>query len=109
MKKLYLIAALAAFAASPAFAQTHAGGHEGHTAAPAAAKTAQGSGVVKSVDAKAGKVTLHHGPVAALGWPAMIMAFKAAPQLLQGVKAGQKVKFTVVDGQTPELTALAPQ
>jgi Cu(I)/Ag(I) efflux system protein CusF len=107
VNKLFLIAALAAFAASPALAQ-HAG-HEGHAAAPAAAKSAQGTGVVKKVDAKAGEITLHHGPIAALGWPAMTMAFKAQPQLLQGLKAGQKVKFTAVDGQTPELTAISAQ
>jgi Cu(I)/Ag(I) efflux system protein CusF len=107
VNKLYLIAALAAFAASPALAQ-HAG-HEGHAAAPAAAKTGQGSGVVKKIDAKAGQVTLHHGPLPALGWPAMTMDFKAQPQLLEGVKSGQKVKFTAVDGKTPEITAISPQ
>jgi Cu(I)/Ag(I) efflux system protein CusF len=47
--------------------------------------------------------------VAALGWPAMTMDFKAAPDVLKGAKAGQKVKFTVVDGETPEVTALSPQ
>ena len=107
MNKLHLIAAIATFAASPALAQHD--GHEGHMAAPAAAKSGQGTGVVKSIDAKAGKLTLHHGPVAALGWPAMTMEFKAAPQLLQGVKTGQKVKFTAVDGETPEVTAISPQ
>lgn len=107
MKKLPLIVALAVAAATPAFAQHD--GHDAPAAAPAAAKSGQGSGVVKAVDAKAGKVTLHHGPVPALGWAAMTMEFKAAPQLLQGVKGGQKVKFTAVDGETPEVTALSPQ
>ena len=107
MKTLALAAALALLAAPAAFAQDHAG-HEGHAAAPAA-KTGEGLGQVKAVDATAGKITLHHGPVPALGWPAMTMEFKAAPALLQGVKPGQKVKFTVADGETPEVVALSPQ
>jgi Cu(I)/Ag(I) efflux system protein CusF len=107
VKKLPLLLALAAFGASPAFAQSHEG-HDAHAAAPAA-KTGSGTGVIKAVDTKAGKLTLHHGPVAALGWPAMTMDFKAAPDVLKGAKAGQKVKFTAVDGETPEITALSPQ
>ena len=106
--KLQILAAVATLAATPALAQS--GNMAGmHVAAPAAAapKTGQGSGKVTSVDAKAGKITLHHGPVAALGWPAMTMTFKAAPQLLQGIKAGQTVTFTAVDGEAPEITAIA--
>ena len=30
-------------------------------------------GVVKKIDARAGPVTLQHGPIAALNWPAMTM------------------------------------
>jgi Cu(I)/Ag(I) efflux system protein CusF len=109
VKKLPLLLALAAFGASPALAQSHEG-HDAHAAAPApAAKSGSGTGVIKAVDAKAGKLTLHHGPVAALGWPAMTMDFKAAPDVLKGAKVGQKVKFTAVDGETPEVTALSPQ
>jgi Cu(I)/Ag(I) efflux system protein CusF len=107
--KVLIAAAIAALAAPPALAQ-HAGHHASAPAvqaAPApAAKTGSGVGVVKSVDAKGGKVTLHHGPVSALGWPAMTMTFKAAPQVLQGVKSGQKVGFTVTDGEEPEITAI---
>lgn len=108
MKTLPLIALFAALAATPAFGQSHAGTHDTHAAAPAP-KTAEGVGVVKAVNTKAGKLTLHHGPVRALGWPAMTMDFKAAPQILEGVKPGQKVKFTVVDGEEPEITALSRQ
>jgi len=64
----------------------------------------------KAVDAKAGKVTLHHGPITALGWPAMTMTFKAAPSLLTAIKPGQSVKFTLkpTDG-SGEVVAIAPQ
>lgn len=32
-------------------------------------------GVVKSVDAQSGKITLDHGPVKTLDWPAMTMIY----------------------------------
>ena len=108
MKTLILVAALAALSAAPAFAHDD-DGPTAKAAPAAAAKTGEGVGVVKSLDAKAGQITLHHGPVAALGWPAMTMAFKIAPDLATTVKAGQKVKFTVRDGETPQVIAIAPQ
>ena len=91
------LAAVAALALAPAAA----------VAQPAAA-TAEGVGQVKAVDAKAGTITLHHGPIAALGWPAMTMSFKAAPDVLKAAKPGQAVKFTL---RTPdnEVVALQPQ
>jgi Cu(I)/Ag(I) efflux system protein CusF len=107
MKTLPLLAVLAALAAAPAFA--HDDDAPAAHGAAAKAKSGEGVGVVKSVDAKAGTITLHHGPVAALGWPAMTMPFKAKAALIQAVKPGEKVKFTVTDGDTPEITAIAAQ
>ncbi len=46
------------------------------SAAPAA-KHGQGKGVIKAIDSKAGTLTIQHGPIAAVGWPAMTMTFKA--------------------------------
>jgi Cu(I)/Ag(I) efflux system protein CusF len=73
-----------------------------------AAKTsgAEGVGVVKKIDAAGGAITLQHGPIKALGWPAMTMSFKAAPDLLKGVQTGEKVTFTVKSDGTPELVAI---
>ena len=45
-------------------------------------------GTVKSVDAKAGTVTLEHEPVKSMNWPAMSMAFKVQDKALMG-KLGQ--------------------
>jgi Cu(I)/Ag(I) efflux system protein CusF len=102
--KAVLVIAAALLGAAPALAQTAAPA----AAATPAAATAEGTGQVKSVDAKAGTVTLHHGPIAALGWPAMTMTFKATPEALQAAKAGQTVKFTL---KTPEnqVVAIQPQ
>jgi Cu(I)/Ag(I) efflux system membrane fusion protein len=60
-------------------------------------------GIVKGVDLKAGTVSLRHGPVPALKWPAMTMAFKAAHlSLLDGLKPGQSVSFEFVERQPGE-------
>jgi Cu(I)/Ag(I) efflux system protein CusF len=71
---------------------------------------AMGMGVIKSIDASAGKVTIAHGPIAALNWPAMTMAFKASPELLAGVKEGDRVhfEFSSTEGGST-LSVLSPQ
>lgn len=57
------------------------------------AKTGSASGTVESVDAAAGKITIAHGAVQALDWPAMTMAFAATPEQIGSIKAGDKVRF----------------
>ena len=67
--------------------------HSAHHATTAAAL--QSDGEVRKIDKEQGKLTLRHGPMANLEMPAMTMVFKAAdPKLLQGLKEGDKVKFT---------------
>lgn len=105
--KLILTAVVALAAGSPAFAQD---GHAAHGAMDHSAMApagVQGSGVVKKIDAKAGSITLDHGPIAALKWPAMTMPFKAAPALIQNLKVGQKVTFTLKSGGAPEIIAIS--
>jgi Cu(I)/Ag(I) efflux system protein CusF len=56
-----------------------------------------GTGIVKSVDASAGSITLAHEPIKSLNWPAMTMGFKVRDKhLLDKVKPGDKVQFTLV-------------
>ncbi len=74
----------------------------------ATAPGAKGVGVIKKLDLKAGSITLQHGPIAALNWPAMTMAFKADPALLKSVTVGEKVSFTVKTGGAPEVIAIQP-
>lgn len=76
----------------------------------AGSQAAKGTGTVKSVDASAGTITVDHGPIPEAGWPAMTMGFKAAPELVQSVKPGDKVAFnlTLTDG-SGEITAIAKQ
>lgn len=81
----------------------------GNMAMPAG-KPAKGTGTVTAIDRAAGTITLDHGPIAEAGWPAMTMAFKAAPGLLDSVKVGDKVSFelTLKDG-SGEVTSIAKQ
>lgn len=88
----FVVAAAVLALATPAFAQHD---HAGHQAAPAAAGAIKGTGVVKSVNTKAGTVKIHHAPIPALKWPAMTMDFKAAPHVLAAAKAGKNVTFTL--------------
>jgi Cu/Ag efflux protein CusF len=72
----------------------HPVAHRHPTASPAPAATAavghKAEGTVDGVDLKAGTLSLNHGPVPTLKWPAMTMEFKAAnASLLTGLKPGR--------------------
>jgi Cu/Ag efflux protein CusF len=74
---------------APAYAQKPQGGHDSHH--PSAALS---DGEVRKVDKDAKKITIKHGPLASLDMPAMTMVFQVAdPEMLEQVKAGDKVKF----------------
>lgn len=54
-------------------------------------------GTVKSVDPTAGTVTLAHGPVKSLNWPAMTMGFTVKDKtLLDKLSVGKKVDVEIV-------------
>ncbi|HEY6898793.1 MAG TPA: efflux RND transporter periplasmic adaptor subunit, partial [Rhodocyclaceae bacterium] len=58
----------------------------------------QASGKIAEIDAQAGSVSISHGPVASLKWPAMTMEFQLAnPSLLQGLKPGAAIDFEFVE------------
>jgi Cu(I)/Ag(I) efflux system protein CusF len=103
-----LAAALAVSGAAVAQTAGHEG-HAGHVAeAPADQTGVEAVGQIKAIDMKNGKVTIHHGPIQSLGWPAMTMTFQATPELLKTVKAGQNVKFTLKSPGN-EVTAIQAQ
>lgn len=75
----------------------------------AAAATAQASGTVKAIDNQKGSVTIAHGPVPAVKWPAMTMAFKATPEQLAQVRVGQQVMFEFKsEGMQATLLSIKP-
>ena len=110
--KLFLAAAMALAIAAPALADPAGNmANMPGMAAHASMTTADGAGVVKAIDARKGTVTIQHGPIAGLNWPAMTMAFKAnPPSLLHGVTVGESVKFKLMKmaGEV-QLTAIQPR
>jgi len=82
--------------------------HAGHVMA--ASHT--GTGVIRKVDTVAAKLTIEHGPIASLDWPAMTMDFGVVDKvLLSSVKAGQRVEFEFAesgDGYTVSRLTVKP-
>ena len=97
MKSKFVFAALAAIlTTAPALPALSHPGHTSPEPATAAPQRAEGTGVIKGVDAKAGTVTIAHEPIAALKWPAMLMKFKVTQaSVLNGVTVGRKVHFVL--------------
>jgi Cu/Ag efflux protein CusF len=82
-------------------------GDTGIMAMAAGAKMAKGTGKVTALDKAAGTITLDHGPIAEVNWPAMTMAFKATPGLIDSVKVGDEVNFELrLDGNGGEITTI---
>lgn len=106
MKTRMMIAVAAALMSATAVAMpalAHQG--ENHAAAP---QTAEGQGVVKAVDAKAGTIIIAHGPITALKWPSMTMKFKVEKaSILSGVTVGKNIHFVLKNvGGKPVVTEI---
>lgn len=88
-----LKAAVSGFSAIPVPAASHSS-----AAQPSATTGHRGVGKVEEVDSAAGTVSLAHGPITSLKWPAMTMEFKVAnAALLQQLKPGASVSFEFVE------------
>lgn len=73
-----------------------------------AMKHGMAAGTVTAIDTAKGTVTLDHGAMSGLGWPAMTMGFTAKPELLAGIKVGDKVDFEIDwDGKAGTITKIA--
>lgn len=73
------------------------------------AQAASAEGTITAIDHEAGTITVDHGPVPAVEWPAMTMAFTADEPLRQQVEVGDEVSFefqTTASGG--EITSINP-
>jgi RND family efflux transporter MFP subunit len=103
-----LKAAVGGFASAPA--ATASSASAAVNASAAAGHHAEGT--VEEIDSKAGTVSLAHGPIASLKWPAMTMEFKVAnAALLKDLKPGAKVAVEFVERAPGEwvITSTKPQ
>jgi|CXWL01.1.fsa_nt_gi Cu(I)/Ag(I) efflux system membrane fusion protein len=66
-------------------------------------ETHRGEGAINAIDFAHATVTLAHGPIASLQWPAMTMDFRVFdPALLRSLKPGQKVAFEIAEESAGE-------
>ncbi len=80
---------------------------DGHPAMGQAMAAHKATGVVKAIDSANGTVTIAHGAVTTLNWPAMKMGFKADQVMLDTLKVGEQVEFEfVAQGMTATLTKI---
>jgi Cu(I)/Ag(I) efflux system protein CusF len=70
--------------------------------------THKAAATVRSADTKAGTVTLDHGPVPSMNWPAMSMTFKLKDKaMMEQLAAGKKVEVEFVqEGKDYVITAV---
>jgi Cu(I)/Ag(I) efflux system periplasmic protein CusF len=74
------------------------GGMEMKSDKKAKSQTHHASGNVTKVDAQKSSVTIAHGPVQSMNWPAMSMTFKVKDKkMLDNVKQGEKVEFDFIN------------
>ena len=64
-----------------------------------AMQSASAQGTVTAIDAEAGTITVDHGAVPEIEWPAMTMAFDADEQLRQDVAVGDTISFDFTTGE----------
>jgi Cu(I)/Ag(I) efflux system protein CusF len=95
MKRLAILLAMVALSVPLAYAQSSGAVH-------------MGTGVVRSVDAKNGTVTLKHDPIKSLNWPTMTMAFTVKDKaMLDKLAKDKKVEFEFVrQGQQFVITSI---
>lgn len=113
MRSMFIALSLALAAALPAAAQPKADAHAGHHGAASASASAPGAGEladgeVRRVDLDGTRLTLKHGEIKSLDMPPMTMVFGVRDKaLLDGVKAGDKVRFrAVIDAGKYTITEL---
>ena len=72
--------------------------------------TASATGTVESIDEAAHSITIAHGPVESLKWPAMTMTFQAPGVDLSNVKPGDRVSFEFTStGMDGTIVSIAKQ
>lgn len=105
MKKTITTAAVALALSACGEPQPATEANAANAAAEDAALTYSGTG---KVTAMAGdQVTIAHGPIEGIGWPAMTMAFTAPDGIASAVNAGDEVSFSFrQDGSAYVLTSL---
>lgn len=95
-------------AEAPLSAEAVASGSMAEMSMATEMKHGKGVGTVTGIDAAKGIVTLDHGDIAQLQWPAMKMGFAIKAELLADIKVGDRVDFEFDwDGKAGTVTKIA--
>jgi Cu/Ag efflux protein CusF len=99
-------------------ASGQAEGHAAHARQPGTIRMAHGThndahgaGTINSIDPVQHKINISHGPIPAIGFPAMTMDFALGPGVdLAALKPGMRVDFTIERGAggTYEIQSVSP-
>lgn len=82
----------------------------GKSAAASALAGHRGEGSIEAINLAHATVTLAHGPIASLKWPAMIMDFRVLdPASLRTLKPGQKIAFDIIEESAGEFVIVSIQ
>ena len=82
-------------------------GATANMAMPSELTLASGVGTITAIDQATSNVTIDHGPVTELKWPAMKMGFSGTPAMLSGLAVGNKVAFSFKwDGKVGRLVKI---
>lgn len=93
---------------APAAGNEHGQGHAHGAAAPNEAEVVEGE--IKRVNKSAGALTIQHGPIRSMDMPGMTMEFKVRDKgMLENVKRGDKVRFTLGAGDDMVIESLSRQ
>ena len=85
--------------------QTTNSGNDNNAPTTDAARIYSGAGTVTAVAGN--QVTIAHGPIEGIGWPAMTMTFTSPANLTTAVKVGDEVAFSFrQQGSAYQLTSL---
>lgn len=111
MKLKYVLAAAAAAAALSACGKAQQSADEtalANRAQPGLQQVYSGTGKISAITGN--QVTIDHGPIAGIGWPAMTMTFTAPTGMVNGVKVGTDVDFSFrKSGSAYVLTSVKPR
>lgn len=103
--KIKTISAAAAFALVACGQQQSS---ETQASAPVTEAAQTYSGTGKVTDIANDKITIAHGPIEGIGWPAMTMTFAAPGDMTRRVEVGNEVTFSFrQNGSSYELTNIS--
>jgi Cu(I)/Ag(I) efflux system protein CusF len=105
LMKYHILVTAGAALALAACGQQQTSNSQANAASPEATQTYSGTGTITVIAGD--QVSIKHGPIAGIGWPAMTMTFTAPADVAQGANVSEQVDFSFrQNGSAYQLTSL---